>query len=1289
MANLIPIKPDNARFNDDQWQAIHQRGSNILVSASAGSGKTTVLIERLFNHLMTEFASVDELLVVTFTEAAAGEMKERMESKLKEMINQTADGKTRQYLVEQLRKLPTSHIRTLHSFCLRVIEQFFYLIDFNPSFKLMTDETQKALMYQEVWHQLVEEETSHHLDRYMNLLSIYGETVNDEALFNLIVSLHHFASSHPEPNEWLKTVDNLSRDFEHFTNSTLYQDVVYPNLKSRLLISYQLLTHSLDLLKSCQSETVEKYEGLLLAEQQQVANLLEHLAAGDLKTVFNEAQTLSFGRWPSNRDKESSDYETIQEMKKLRDDAKKNVEDKIKPIFAYSYDQTLAVEKQVAPILKDLGQLTLTFRKLLWDYKVENNVIDYNDLEHLTLNILAPYDEQTKKRTASPAAYYFQQLFKEILVDEYQDINDIQAAILYWLSKEPTGQSGNMFMVGDVKQSIYRFRMAEPSLFLQKYDQFSQGKGGQLIVLDTNYRSRDEVLQFTNFIFERIMDQEFGEMNYGKNEALVTGNHQFQPSAPDSKFNVQLKLHVPSVEKLETGQWNTAVEYQSHLIAQDMLQKVHHKELIYDKKTQQMRPVTWSDFVVLSSTRAPFLALQRAFEHYNIPIVSQKIENYFQRQEIQLMIALLKVIDNPLQDIAMVAVLRSYFVGLTDEQLSRIRIHQKNGLFVEAMERYYHDKKDQLLDEIERDTINKLAYFMDQLKHWQKTNQEKSLVDLIWLIYEETFYLDYVSGLTNGAQRLANLHAFYERAEVFEGMKFKGLLGFIRYIEEALAHDKDLSEPVLMEEDLQAVRLMTVHASKGLEFPIVYLMNIEKGFNLRDIHQTTLASKDYGLASHYLDVNRLLKFRSFLKESFVMEEIRKEKAEEMRKLYVALTRCEQQLILVGTIKDEDTWEDKKDQINQMTPKGQKQVATYLRESANSWLDWIQQGISLTDIHPQSVASFNLSQLDEEYIDEQSIETIYNSYHSTTQQSKKEWVNELFQEFSDYTKQQQTPLNKELMTLLENSYSFDLATKTSSYQSVSELKRLYEEPMIDKIQFFEDRRNLLNEENDQLQAIRYTEDTFAPPQFMQEKRTDAAQRGTITHYFLQLLNFEAFQKVEVKDYENQLKDQLQKIVAKKELTSEQANQISLDGIVMFLQSHLGQRIIHAPHQLQKEQAFSYLLPARTIFKHQIKDHILNQLDDNQLLVHGIIDGYIVTSKGIILFDYKTDRYRSNFDRQFQIDDLIKKYRFQLSLYAQALETALHQPVLKAYLVLLDFNKVIEVDSLIELTTQPNE
>lgn len=1289
MTNQIPIKPTNARFNDDQWQAIHQRGSNILVSASAGSGKTTVLIERLFNHLITEFASIDELLIVTFTEAAAGEMKERMENKIKEMINQTADGKTRQYLVEQLRKLPTSHIRTLHSFCLRVIEQFFYLIDFNPSFKLMTDETQKALMYQEVWHQLVEEESSSHLDRYMNLLSIYGETVNDEALFDLIVSLHHFASSHPEPNEWLKTVNELSRNFEHFTNTTLYQDIVYPNLKSRLLISYQLLAHSLDLLKTCQSETIEKYEGLLLTEQQQVEDLLGQLAVGNLKNVFNDVQILSFGRWPANRDKESNDYKTVQEMKKSRDDAKKNVEDKIKPIFSYSYDQTVAIEQKVAPILSDLGQLTLTFRQLLWNYKIENNVIDYNDLEHLTLNILAPYDERTKKRIASPAAYYFQDLFKEILVDEYQDINDIQAAILYWLSKESTDEPGNMFMVGDVKQSIYRFRMAEPSLFLQKYDQFSQGEGGQLIVLDTNYRSRDEVLQFTNFIFERIMDQEFGEMDYGKNEALVTGNHQFHPPAPDSQFNIQLKLHVSSTDPLETSQWRTAIEYQSHLIAQDMLQKVQNQELIYDKKTQQMRPVTWSDFVVLSSTRAPFLALQRAFEHYNIPIVSQKIENYFQRQEIQLMIALLKVIDNPLQDIAMVAVLRSYFVGLTDEQLSRIRIHQKDGLFVEATERYYLDKKDQLLDEIERDTINKLTYFMNQLKHWQKISKEKSLIDLIWLIYEETFYLDYVSGLTNGAQRLANLHAFYERAELFEGLKFKGLLGFIRYIEEALAHDKDLSEPVLMEEDLQAVRLMTVHASKGLEFPIVYLMNMEKRFNLRDIHQTTLASKDYGLASHYLDVERLLKFRSFLKESFVMEEIRKAKAEEMRKLYVALTRCEQQLILVGTIKNEEAWEDQKDQINQMTPHGQKQVATYLRESANSWLDWIQQGISLTHIHPQSVASFNLSQLDEDIIEEQIIETIYNSYHTTTPQSKKEWIDELFNAFDYYTKNQQHPLNKELMTLLEGSYQFDLATKTSSYQSVSELKRLYEEPAIDKIQFFEDRRNLLNEEDDQLQAIRYTEDTFAPPQFMQEKIIDAAQRGTLTHYFLQLLNFEAFQKVELKDYEKQLKDQLQEIVAKKELTNEQADQIALKEIVMFLQSQLGQYVINKPHQLRKEQAFSYLLPAQTIFKHQIKDHVLKQLDDNQLLVHGIIDGYIITSKGIILFDYKTDRYRSNFDRQFQINDLIKKYRFQLSLYAQALETALRQPVLKAYLVLLDFNEVIEVDSLIELTTELNE
>lgn len=1299
---FIPPKPKNSLFNDEQWQAIHQKGSNLLVAASAGSGKTTVLIERILNHIESKYAGLDELLVVTFTELAAKEMKERMEVRLKEAITDTVQAEVQQHYIDQIRKLPTAHIRTLHSFCLQVIQQFFYIIDFNPNFQLVTDETQKALIYQEVWQELYEklegeEETTFITQEAMaELLSQYASSRSDESLYDLVLDLYQFASAHPEPVQWLKQLDQTYLKFDDFTETKLYQGTIEPLLKSTLFAADQLLDQAETLLSSAMSETIERYQPIFEETRTAIQHLYEAVMKKDLKEIANLSTTIPSTRWPTAIKKLADDHDLIKELKDLRDQAKDRLDKGITKIFDYDYETTQKVEFKIAPVIKQISQLVLSFQDALSKKKRDLNLIDYNDLEHLTLDILAPYNEESGRREGSSAAIYYQQLFKEVMVDEYQDINEIQSTILAWLSHEHRPDlAGNLFMVGDVKQSIYGFRMAEPSLFLEKYLSYRKGKGGELIVLDQNYRSRDEVLQFTNFIFERLMDESFGEMNYQAPEALKAGNKSFKPQAPSQDFNIELLIHnkegvedTRDENELEDDLLGieSSLEAEAHLIAQDISGRIQRGEQIYDSKLDEMRPVTYKDFVILTSTRNPFLSVQRAFEAYNIPLFTQKVENYFQRQEIQWMLALLKLIDNPFQDIPLVAILRSYFVGLTDEELSQIRIHTPQGGFYEAVLTFVHTTWS---EETFLSIQNKLRQFLSQLNRWQKLSQDHTLVELIWTIYQETHFIDYVVGLPNGDQREANLHAFYERAREFEQSTFKGVFGFVRYIEQVMKQSNDLAEPVILDEDQDGCRIMTVHASKGLEFPIVYIMDMAKRFNMQDVRKSTVASKHSGLGTHYFDSKHRVKYLSFVKRSMDIQKANELKAEEMRKLYVALTRCEQKLILVGSMKDEELVEKIQAQARELTSSNQILIQTGLRQGAQSWLEWVLQALAVSETEHESVSTFDVSQVNLRFVTTEDVDasrpTNFNQYVTLKESALMQQLNDL-----DKMERLSHPVIERVSQLMRVKYPYQLASHTSSYQSVSELKRLYEEPRIEKIEYYEDRRiGRTKEAIDQdsnmqegIHGIRYTQDTFQPPQFMQDKTMDAAQIGTLTHYFLQLLDFAQFKEVEHSDYLKELHRQADLLVTNRHLSESEVAVIKFDSIAQFLETDEGQIMIKYAKDLKREQAFSYLLPAHKLFQQQVSGVELQQLGDDQLLVHGVVDVFIETDEGLLLFDYKTDRYRPyvSATRVDQIEAIKDKYRFQMSLYAKAIEAATGKVVQRASLILLDFDEVVELDKL---------
>lgn len=1302
----LPAKPINSRFNDSQWEAIHQRGSNILVSASAGSGKTTVLIERILNHLLTHYANMDQLLVSTFTEAAASEMKARMENRLKQAVNQTADRAEQAHLVSQLQLLPASHIRTLHSFCLQVIQQYFYIIDFDPSFRLLTDETQKSLLYQEVWQELMIDlaQDPDWQEKLFQLLAQFSPGPSDQGLYQLVLDLYQFASSHPEPQVWLSQLAQQALHFEDFAQTGLYQAVLLPEWQASLAHAQHLLEQALASLESLTDAMISKLQPLLEAERSQVQDLQTVLTGQDLAQVFAHFQKIAFDRWPSGK-KAEEDKELLEQVKALRDQAKEQIE-RVRQLMVLDYDTTVYVEGQAGASIQDLAHLTLEFRQALWQAKVAQNCIDYNDLEHLTLDILAPYDADLGQRQPSEAALYYQDLFREVLVDEYQDINDIQATILSFLSRERRQDlSGNLFMVGDVKQSIYGFRMAEPSLFLAKYQAYQEGKGGHLIVLDANYRSRDEILQFTNFVFQRLMDPGFGEMQYGAMESLKTGNHSFLPAPPDPKFDIEFLLYEssaadegePEDQELDLEQGvETSLEAEAWLIGRDIQARVQAGWQIYDKELGQQRPVTYQDFVILSSTRHPFQPVKQVFEQLGIPLLSQNVENYFQRQEIRLMLALLKLIDNPHQDIPLVAILRSHFVGLSDEQLSQIRIRVPNsGSFYEACQQVL------LIEEASLVALQEtLGNFMDKLKEWRQLAQRVDLVTLIWTLYQETYFLDYVAGLDQGDQRQANLHAFYERVVEFEAGNYKGLTAFVGFIEQIMAHDQDLAEPLLLSEDQNFVRVMTVHASKGLEFPFVYLMQTGKRFNIQDTQKVYVPSKRYGLGLDYLDIKHQLQYPSFIKEAIKLERRGQLKSEEMRKLYVALTRCEQKLVIVGSVKSQDQVQTKQEQAVAAT--GQELVMNRaLRQGAGSWLDWLLMATAFSGRHPQSTTDFTNEQVHLTYVTEAELLLLLKASASRPWlQDDQNWLADLKLTVDQH--EVTSEVGAFIQSLLESHYDYGLASKTSSYQSVSELKRLYEEPHNEKLSHFTDRRpgqaslewlvqgDESREEEDEsgqkagIQSIRFTGDTFQAPRFVRERQAyTAAQIGTFTHYVMQQLDFSALEGLDESDYPTAIQEQAQAWLAAGFMEASQWEAVKLASICQFLASDLGQVLIKQAKSLHREQAFSYRLPAAKLFARQLGADQLQELANSQLLVHGVVDNYLNLPDGrLILIDYKTDRYRpwASLTKSAQIDQIVDKYRFQMSLYARALSLAKGKQVTEVYLVLLDFDQVVSVTDL---------
>ncbi|WP_312475569.1 helicase-exonuclease AddAB subunit AddA [Neobacillus sp.] len=1256
---VIPPKPEGVTWTDDQWKAIQARDKDILVAAAAGSGKTAVLVERIIRKILAneDPIDVDELLVVTFTNASAAEMRHRIGEALEKAIDQDPSSR---HLRKQLGLLNKASISTLHSFCMEVIRKYYYLIDVDPGFRI-ADETEAQLMRDEVIDELFEEEYGRKNNvAFFNLVDSFTSDRSDTALQEIVRSIYDFARSNPLPDQYLHGVVSMY-DVDDMTNvedlpfiQALLFDIELQFEAAKVMIKQGLEITKLPNGPAPRAENflddINVIDTLIVAQQESWA------------TLYQAMQTWSFSRAkPLKKDQ----YDTVlsEKAQKLREKAKKKIQDIKEELFSRKPEGFLRDMVEMRPLIGTLVYLVKEFSVRFEKAKREKGLVDYSDLEHYCLEILTGEISIEGEFLPSEAALAYKRHFKEVYCDEYQDTNMVQETILRLVTQEDE-KYGNLFMVGDVKQSIYRFRLAEPNLFLGKYNRFTvDGKAtGLRIDLARNFRSRKEILDATNYLFKQIMGVKVGEIEYDEAAELRNG----APYPEEEPFPVEIMLIDHTSENSEAAS-DTVLEAeaepvgfdpadleQSQLEARVIAAKI--KELIangapvYNAKTESSRPMMYRDAVILlrSMTWAPQIIEE--FKQQGIPIYANLSTGYFEATEVAVMMSLLKVIDNPFQDIPLASVLRSPIVGLNEEELAKIRIHQKRGSFWEAVSAFCASKSADSSEAF----YEKVRRFNDLLKDWRGLARQGSLSELIWQLYRDTQFYDFVGGLPGGKQRQANLRALYDRARQYEQTSFRGLFRFLRFIERMIERGNDLGAARALGEQEDVVRIMTIHSSKGLEFPVVFIAGMARNFNMADIRKPFMLDKEFGFAAKYVNAEKRISYPSLPQIAFKRKKKMEMLAEEMRVLYVAMTRAKEKLYMTATLKDAtkkiDKWID-------VSSNKEWLLKDYERASAMSYIDWVGPAIirhqdcrdlrmtgETYELVPEDItnhpSSWEISLISAEEIGKQELALEKEDDQFLKRVQKAQTVS-IASTFAD-----------EIKSRLTWEYSFSSAAAHRSKQSVSEIKR---------------QKEMADEQSGTDLVRSFKKSIVKRPKFMQEKQLTPAERGTAMHMVMQHVDLTKTVS------EDTINTQLIWMVNNELLTPEQAEVIDCKLIAQFFNSNLGQRYFHAK-AIHREIPFTLSLPATDVYPAWTEA-------EESVFVQGIIDCILEDENGLVLIDYKSDgitgRYKGGFDQAKPI--LEERYRLQINLYTRAIEQIWKRNVVERYLFFFDGAQILKLEN----------
>ncbi len=1257
-------------WTTEQQQVIDLRNRNILVSAAAGSGKTAVLVERIVKIITDKNhpVDIDHLLIVTFTNAAAAEMRERIGNAIEKALDEQPGN---EHLLRQLTLIHNAQITTIDSFCLYVVRNHFHEIDLEPNFRI-GDEGELKLLREDVLGRVLEQNYEEPSEAFSDFVEGYASGRTDAALNEMILQLYEFSRSYPWPEKWLDSFVGAYRiETREELDRAEWLAPLTENICFVLKDCEQLLRQALAVTQ--QDDGPDMYEKAVRSDLEKYESLSKLTSFCELSGALSD---IKYDRLASSRGFEG-DPDKLELVKSLREQAKDVVKKLCKQYFFCSPEMMIEQLERTEPMLEEIVRLTKQFADEFAAAKRRKNLVDFHDVEHFALQILV--DEETEK--AKKTAEEFRDTFEEIMIDEYQDSNEVQETLLCSISREERGEN-NIFMVGDVKQSIYRFRLARPELFMKKYDSYSlEESTTQRIDLHKNFRSREEVLTCTNDIFYKIMARSLGNVEYDAEAALYPGASY--PVSAD--FIPEILLADSNDELLEDTELTDKKTLEAKIVAEE-IKHLMKTQPVTDKAAGTLRAARYSDIVILLRSLSGWAdSLVEVLNGNGIPAHTVSSTGYFSTVEVQTVLSMLRLLDNPRQDIPMAAVLRSPMAGLTDEELAVLRLEDGSVPFHEAVlelaEGLYEEDGQKEISDSEADrkqgrnadekTENHIEITAHRklLKFYKKYKQLRQLVpdtpihELIEIILRETGYGHYVAAMPAGNRRTANLNMLLEKAAAYEKTSYKGLFHFVRYIDELQKYDVDFGEADMVGENEDVVRIMSIHKSKGLEFPIVIVSGMGKNFNKQDTRSKMVLHPELGIGLDYMDGKKRIKSPTIAKKAIAKQIDLENLGEELRVLYVALTRAKEKLILTGTLKDApEKLEFFRQQAN-LSKAADRPLSYLTREGASGYLDWILPAVlSYGDKYPVRIV--------------EAAELVLDEVENQLEQ------NEDLTERIEEIEAADTQLVGQLKQRFLQRYPYQVDVLRKNKYSVSELKHramrerfeaeqeetvpaFLEEPVTPTIPLFIQRQEKI------------TPDQNVSGQGVQVNR--GALRGTAVHRVMECYDFTS---------EKSVQEQMDAMEKEEKITADMRTLVKERIVADFVSSETGKRMALAQRMgaLYREKPFvmgfteeelenygfgagAQMIENEVQTENAQQEIVLENVsrenhmhEEDLTLIQGIIDVFWIEDDGITVLDYKTDRVDT-------AQELIDRYATQLKLYADALERVFATRKLKVKEILI--------------------
>ena len=1253
------------QFTQDQQKAIDARGKNILVAAAAGSGKTRVLVERIIRQLLNREFSIDEILVVTFTNAAAAEMRERIELALNERLDTETDAKMIGWLERQIVLLTGASIETFHAFCQKIIRQYIDAIDVDPEFRLASEQ-EMVLLKRDVLEDLLEKNYERPTTDFISFVDDYGDDHGDDKVLEYILKLYHFSQSKPFPQKWLLEQPAKFAVGENVVASPWVKIAAASAISQLNSIkkAYETDINELVRTKKLSDLTAWRpYAAVVDDDFMQVEELINELNAckntcrkGLFDSSCAAASKIKFLELRKKDYKELK--ETLPEVREKFDEQrgsfKKAVDSAINKYLSSTEEEIADSLVKQQKVISEYTRLVMEFMDRLKDAKRERNILDFNDLEHYALEILCRLDENGEV-TPTAVADAVRDEFKAIMVDEYQDTNSVQETILNQIAR-PT----NRFIVGDVKQSIYRFRLTDAKLFQDKYNTFPENPSvdepNQLITMRQNFRSRGTVLAPINYIFDQIMTLEAAEIDYDERSRLYEGADFPKASQKNLESPVELGLIMSGefeIDKEVNTETNSGEDSDNNaesltgfnLEAQYIAERIDdlmtlEKPAVFD--SGKYRQLEYRDIAILMRTvSGKANILLETLKQASIPAYAEVDGGYFEAGEVRIILALLAIIDNARQDIELAAVLASPLGGFSMTELAKIRVASADGDLYDGLLASF--AADTILDS---DLAERAANFLQEIADFRDYSVSHSVPELIWLIYRQTGYYDYVGSLKGGLLRQANLRMLADRAAEYENTNYRGLFRFLRYIEALKKRKTDLAVARTLGANENVVRIMSIHKSKGLEFPVVIVADLGKSFNLTDAKDTFLLHKELGIGGKLVSRSRAgQQIYKTLPWTIIADKIIAEtKAEEMRILYVALTRAKEKLILTGTV-NKNRLLKKIAYWAKYVHRESIKLPTDFIMSASSYLDWVAPAImSHADGEPLRFSMENkeynktFSKLEPKAHFEIKLK---ESYDVEQQLVTDNTDDELLTAIKNLKKIPASSSKKKIENILSWHYDSQGLENVPTKLTVTELKERFNTNEYSEL---ERAKSLLPEDKE-----------WARPRFLEENTIDAAARGTILHKVMQHIDFFGDTSLAA------IKAQLAALTASGILKAGEADVVYLKGIQGFLKSPLGERL-HKAKNIYRELPFSRTLKA-TDFYAEVQDNSAT------VFTQGVIDLLFEDENSqLVLVDYKTDRKPS-------VAKAKARYSVQLKLYREAVEKILNRKVAESYIYLLQSGEIV--------------